>query len=84
MAGALAGDVEALRVLVHGGVTVGGRRVGDDHRAGRDGVSGEFDVRECDPDRADHDRGMTHQFLDRIRCEFEMLGQQCPLVGMVA
>ena len=81
--GRFAGDVEAVGIVVDGGVAVGRGAVDDDERAGRDGDPGEVHVVDGQAHGAEADRGVAHGLRDRHRREFGMLGQQCPLVGMV-
>ena len=84
MAAARAGDVEAVGVVVDGGIAVGGGGVGHHVRAGGDHDAVEFDVLDSLADGAENDRAMAHELLDGLRRELGMLGQQRPLVGVVA
>ena len=82
--GAIAGDIELVGFVVDGGIPVGRGGVGDDQCAGRDHDSGEFDILEGDAQGAPGDRGVPHRFLDRVGGQLGVLGQQCPLVGVIA
>ena len=81
---AVAGDVEAVGVVVDVGVAVGGGGVGQDDRAGRDDDPAEFDVFCGHADAGEDDRGVAHGLLHGVGCQFGMFGQQRPLVGMIA
>ena len=79
-----AGNVEAIRIVVDGWVAVGGRGVGDDECAGWEDDAAELDIVDRDTQRGEDDRRMTDQFLNSLRREFGMLGEQRPLVGVRA
>ena len=81
---ALSGDVEAIGVVVDGGIAVGRGSVGKDQCASRDDDPGEFDIIEGSAERCRKRRAMTHGLLDGIARQLGMLGQQCPLVGVIA
>ncbi len=68
-----AGDVEAIGVSVDRWIAIGGRGVGDDERAGRDGHTTELDVLPCDAHRGEDDGRVAHCLLDRLRGELGML-----------
>ena len=81
---AIASDVELVGFVVDGGIPIGRGGVGDDQCAGRDHDSGEFHILEGDAQGAPGDRGVSHGFLDRIGGQLGVLGQQRPLVGVIA
>ena len=80
----LASDVEVVRLIEYSGIAVGGGRVGDNQRAGRDGDAGQFDVLLGDARRREDDRRVAHHLFDGVGREFGALRQQRPLVGVVA
>ena len=80
----LAGDVEAVGIVIDGGVAVGGGGVDDHVRAGGHPHAVEFDILDGLADGAENDRVMAHELLDCLRCEFGMLSQEGPLLGVVA
>jgi DNA-binding CsgD family transcriptional regulator len=80
----LAGDVEAVGIVIDGGVAVGGSGVDNHVRAGGNPHAVEFDILHSLADCAENDRAVAHELLDCLRCELGMLSKEGPLFGVVA
>lgn len=80
---ALPHEVEAIGMVVHRRVAVGGRGVGHHIGAGRDANTAQFDVGGRHTKRGEHNRRAAHELLDRSRREFGMFGEQHPLVRVI-
>ena len=68
-------DIEAVRVVVDARVPVGRRGVGQHEGSGGDADPGQFDVLGGSPDGAEYDWVVTHHLVDRVGCQFGMLGK---------
>ena len=80
----LAGDVEAVGVVVDGGVAVGGGGVDNHQRAGRYPHAVEFDILGSLAHGGENDRAVTHELVDGFGRQFGMLGEEGPeVVGVV-
>lgn len=82
--GAVAGNVEAVGIVVHGGIPVSRSHIREDQGAGRHYDTGEFDVIDGGAQHRERHRGMPHDLLDGIACQLGPLSEQCPLLGMIA
>src|ERR1700749_3504255 len=81
---ALAGDVEAARVLVHSRITVGGKGVDDDERPGGQDDAAELDVLDHGAKHATHYWRVARRFLNRTRRQLGSILQQRPLSRVIA
>ena len=68
----LAGDVEAVGVVVDGGVAVGGGGVDNHQRAGRHPHAAEFDILDSLAHGGENDRAVTHELVDGFGGQFGM------------
>ena len=51
---------------------------------GRNEKPSDLNVVDGGAERAESDRRMAHVLLNGIACQFGMIGEQCPLVGVIA
>ena len=80
----LAGDVDAVRVVVDRRITVGRSGIHHDHRAGGEEVAVELDVLDDQAKGSAGDRRVAHGLLDRAHRQFGVLLEQLPLLRVLA
>jgi Cytochrome P450 len=76
-------STDELRMLVAGLLMAGTDTTRNQLAARRNENPGDFNVVDGGAERAESDGRMTHRLLDSIACQFGMVGEQCPQIGVI-